>query len=82
MAIKPDALALTPEELESAKSFEEKLDGELHRSYVEGARVFTVRPNMMRYPSERVASEIRRRYIAAGWKEVTHNLGWWTFKKE
>ncbi len=68
MALSPQDLVLTADELDKAKQLEDVLDTALKRDFVPGTAISEM--EILFKASERVAAEVIRRYKAAGWSHV------------
>jgi hypothetical protein len=83
MAISPQDVALSSEELTSVEEIERAIDAYLHKNYVQGSSISPRLDSKLSNKvtaSQRVRNELLRRYKAAGW-EVNSMFGVdrWTF---
>lgn len=86
MALSPQDLALTSDELMTVDEHEKQIDKALRNNFVEGALqirlVFSDHPNGLQAPKTlRVYNELVRRYLKAGWKEIEREFSAMVFKK-
>jgi hypothetical protein len=76
MALGPDKITLTREDMERVGTLEKQIDGQLRTRYSGGRFCMSITTSHQRdqtdteFNGARVREELRKRYLEAGWKKV------------